>query len=131
MSEQELIKDTKKQVTCFHDGECPLCELEINMMKKADKSNSIQWVDITKDKQALEDAGISYQQAMDQIHVLDDNKMQVGVDGFISLWRTLPYYRFLVFFVRLPFIYPIAKVGYKLFARYRLVLTGRKSAKEE
>ena len=32
---------TTPKVTCFHDGECPLCNLEINGMKKLDKAGNI------------------------------------------------------------------------------------------
>ena len=37
------------KVTCFHDGECPICNIEINAMKKLDKARNINWVDITHD----------------------------------------------------------------------------------
>lgn len=78
-----------EQVVCFHDGDCPICELEINFMKKIDKRKAIQWVDINKDKAALDQAGITYQQAMDQIHVMDANGMKQGVDGFVLIWQEL------------------------------------------
>ncbi|KAG1657157.1 hypothetical protein GQR58_023614 [Nymphon striatum] len=43
-------------------------------MQKLDRANAIHWVDITKDKQALTDSGISYQQAMARVHVQDENQ---------------------------------------------------------
>lgn len=116
------------QAICYHDGECPLCQREIKLMKKVDKHSTIRWVDITKDTVALQEAGISYQQAMDRIHVIDTNqKLQTGVRGFIALWENLPYYRRIVPFARLPVVLPILEMGYRLFARYRLVITGRKN----
>ena len=53
------------QATVYHDGECPLCNKEVAMMQKIDVKKAIKWVDISKNKQALADAGISYQQAME------------------------------------------------------------------
>ena len=124
---QTVTTNNNYKAVCFHDGDCPLCKIEIKAMQKIDKSNAIHWVDITKDKQALADAGISYQDAMDRIHVIDDqNQMLTGVKGFLAVWQYLPYYRRLVPVIqKVPFLLSIMEAGYRLFARYRLVLTGR------
>ena len=121
---------TTPKVTCFHDGECPLCNLEINGMKKLDKAGNIQWVDITKEPEALAAAGITYKQAMDRIHVIDaGQQMQTGVRGFIVVWKQLPYYRRIAGLLeRLPFLIAIMDAGYRVFAYYRLPLTGKKRA---
>ena len=118
---------TKQAKTiCYYDGECPLCKIEINAMKKQDKIKAIQWVDITKNQQALEDAGITYQQAMDRIHIMNDQKQIVtGVRGFLTVWQQLPYYRKLVPLIRSPPILSLMEALYSLFARNRLILTGR------
>ena len=34
------------KITCFHDGECPICNIEIATMQKIDKANNVNWVDI-------------------------------------------------------------------------------------
>ncbi|MGB3919310.1 MAG: DUF393 domain-containing protein [Thiothrix litoralis] len=116
------------KVTCFHDGECPICNLEINGMKKLDTAGNIQWVDITKDHDALAAAGFTYQQAMARIHVIDTQQhMQTGVRGFLAVWKQLPYYRRLAAIVeRVPLLIPVMEWGYRLFAYYRLPLTGKK-----
>ncbi|MCF6190250.1 MAG: DUF393 domain-containing protein [Cocleimonas sp.] len=126
------ISDKPKAV-CFHDGECPLCNIEIKAMQKMDKNKVIHWVDISRDKQALDAAGISYQQAMDNIHVLDDEqKMITGVKGFLVLWQHLPYYRRIVPFIqKVPFLLSTMEAAYRLFARYRLKITGRMQQSEE
>lgn len=125
-SQTDTINKSPKAV-CFHDGDCPLCKIEINAMRKVDKSNAIHWVDITQDKQALIDAGITYQDAMDRIHVIDDQQhMLTGVKGFLAVWQHLPYYRRMIPVInKVPFLLSLMEVAYRLFARYRLVLTGR------
>lgn len=125
MSDTTPSEKTAAKVVCFHDGDCPLCNLEINLMKKLDKDASIQWVDINQDKDALAQAGITHQQAMDQIHVMGEDGMRRGVDGFVLVWQRLPYFRWLVPLVKLPGFHQLAKLGYWLFAKYRLKLTGR------
>ena len=120
--------NNKPKAICFHDGECPLCKIEIKAMQKMDKDKAIHWVDINKDKQALDDAGISYQQAMDKIHVLDDQQQMItGVKGFLVVWQHLPYYRRVVPIIqKVPFLLSIMEAAYRLFARYRLKITGKK-----
>ena len=113
--------------TVYHDGECPICNVEINAMKRIDKTKKINWVDISKDQAALDAAGLSYQQTMDRIHVQDENQvMQTGANGFLSIWQHLPYFRRLVpVFKHTPFLLPLMEWCYVLFAKYRLKLTGR------
>lgn len=125
--------ESPKKLTCFHDGDCPLCRLEINAMKKLDKKQQIEWVDIAKDKQALDEAGITYQQAMAGLHVVaHDDKVQdkhthTNVKAFVALWKQLPYYRHLATVVeKTPLLLPLLERIYRVFARYRLRLTGRK-----
>ena len=121
-----------KKVTMYHDGDCPLCNYEVNIMKKLDVSNAIHWVDITKDKTALEKAGISYKQAMDRVHVRDENNnIQTGVKGFLLVWKELPYYRRVVPIVeKVPLLLPLLEMFYSFFAKYRLQITGKNSVKE-
>jgi len=121
-------KPTK--LTCFHDGDCPLCRLEINAMKKLDKQQQIEWIDINTHQAALEAAGISYQQAMARLYVVDgEQNIQTSVRAFIVLWKRLPYYRYLAVIVeKIPFLLPILEHAYRFFARHRLLLTGRRKA---
>ncbi|HSN23292.1 MAG TPA: DCC1-like thiol-disulfide oxidoreductase family protein, partial [Methylomicrobium sp.] len=52
-SDQSSTTASTPKVTCFHDGECPICNIEIYAMKKLDKEGNINWVDISRDKAAL------------------------------------------------------------------------------
>jgi len=96
-------------------------------MQKVDASDSIKWVDINSEEQALTDAGITFEQAMNRIHVADQSQqMHTGVEGFLTIWQHLPYYRRLVPIVKhTPFLLPTLEQAYRLFAKYRLRLTGR------
>ena len=85
---------SKSKVTCFHDGECPICTIEINAMKRLDKEGNVKWVNIAQDKTALATAGLTYKQAMERMYVIDDHQqLQSGVMGFLQVWKQLPYYR--------------------------------------
>ena len=124
MTKAKLYEPT---ITCFHDGDCPICRIEINAMKKLDKdSNKVKWVDISREHETLKKSGLSYDEAMSKMYVLDDDGFKSGVDGFLLLWSQLPYYRRIVpIIVKVPLLKPILGVFYTLFARYRLKLTGK------
>jgi len=116
-----------QNVVMYHDGECPLCKFEVKTMQKLDVTNAISWVDISKDKEALEKVGISYEDAMARVHVQDENQnMLTGVAGFIQVWKHLPYYRRLAWLiVNIPILLAVAEYFYSWFAKYRLPLTGK------
>jgi predicted DCC family thiol-disulfide oxidoreductase YuxK len=118
---------TTSPLTCFHDGDCPICRVEINAMKKLDNDHQkITWVDISKDHDTLKESGLSYEQAMAKMYVLDSNGFKSGVDGFLLLWSQLPYYRRLIPVVnKVPLVKPILSFFYGVFARYRFKLTGK------
>ncbi len=124
---------SKPKVTCFHDGECPICAIEINAMKKLDKMGNVKWVDIAEDKAALATAGLTYKQAMERMYVIDENQqLQSGVQGFLHLWKQLPYYRRIAPIIEnIPLLLPVMEYFYGIFARYRLPLTGRSQLKKE
>jgi predicted DCC family thiol-disulfide oxidoreductase YuxK len=115
------------QITCFHDGECPICRIEINAMKKLDQDNNrVRWVDISTDADALKQAGLTYEEAMSKMYVQDEHGFSSGVDGFLLLWSTLPYYRRVVPIVnKVPLLKPCLGFFYNLFAKYRLKITGK------
>lgn len=133
MNSDNKDRDDEQKITLFHHGECPLCSFEVKAMQKLDKSNAIRWVDIGKEEQALEVAGITYKKAMDRIHVQDENQNIVtGVRGFLVVWRHLPYYRRVVPIIeKVPFLLAIMESFYSLFAKYRLPLTGKKQLSKD
>lgn len=128
----DIPPSSPPKVTCFHDGECPICNIEINAMKKLDTAGNIHWVDISRDKTALAAAGLTYKQTMDRMHVIDENKqVKSGVVGFLQVWKHLPYYRCLAPVIeQVPLLLPIMEFFYTIFARYRLPLTGKKQIVE-
>ncbi|XP_076082599.1 uncharacterized protein LOC143053697 [Mytilus galloprovincialis] len=56
----------------LYDGQCPICAVEINLMKKLNKKdNVVNFVDITVGEYKPDDhLGITYSQAMGKMHVI-------------------------------------------------------------
>jgi predicted DCC family thiol-disulfide oxidoreductase YuxK len=89
-------------------------------------------VDISQDKAALAKVGLTYKQTMDRMHVIDENQqLQSGVLGFLQVWKQLPYYRRLAPVIEnAPLLLPTLEFCYRIFARYRLPLTGKRQITE-
>ncbi len=85
-------KDIKTIV--FFDGQCGLCSKEIRFFKKLDAKKRIEWVDVNEDVELLHALGITYEQAMRKMHVLDNQGiLRRGADAFLALWSELPYFK--------------------------------------
>ncbi len=105
----------------FYDGECPLCSVEINHYRRLDRGDNIHWVDITQQPELLEKHNLTREQAMQQLHVLDqDHQWMTGSYGFALMWSHLPGYRWLSLLIYrlrlLRFLEPL----YQRFARWRI-----------
>ena len=104
----------------FYDGGCPLCRREIAHYQRIDSERRIQWADIQQEADTLRSLGLSWEQAMQRMHVRDsDGQMVSGAAAFAVLWRQFPRYRFLAGLVSLPGIHWVAEQVYTVFARRR------------
>lgn len=113
------------QVEVFYDGECPLCLREIKMLRRMDRENGIRFTDITDPSFRPADYGKTMQDFMDEIQGrLPDGTWIVGLEVFRRLYSAIGL-RPLVRLTRLPGIAHGLELGYRLFARNRLRLTGR------
>ena len=104
----------------FYDGGCPLCRREIAHYQRIDRERRIQWTDIQQQPDTLQAHGLSWQQAMQRMHVRDsDGQMVSGAAAFAALWSHIPRYHLLAVFVSLPGIHWLAEQVYSVFARRR------------
>lgn len=109
-----------EQISIYYDGKCGLCSKEINYYKSIAPQNRFKWYDITIDAMPLKRAGIDPLIALKQLHAKDrEGSWKVGVDAFLLIWNELKYWRLLALFIRLPGIYYLAKLAYRLFAVWR------------
>lgn len=113
-------KRANTQPIVFYDGGCPLCRREIAHYQRIDSERRIQWTDIQQEADTLQAHGLSWEQAMQRMHVRDsDGQMVSGAAAFAVLWRQFPRYRFLAGFVSLPGVHWVAEQVYTVFARRR------------
>jgi len=110
-----------QRVTVFFDGGCPMCRREIAHYRRLQGAERMDWRDIHADPEALSEAGISWQQAMERLHVQDGTgTLRTGAHAFVTLWHELPGYRWLARVVSaIPGVVWVMDRVYTVFARWR------------
>lgn len=119
---------TFHDVEVFYDGDCPLCQREINLLKRWDRREKILFTDISAPEFRPVDYGKTLDALMAEIHGrLPDGTWIVGVEVFRRLYAAVGLGP-LVCITRWPGIRGMLDFGYRVFARNRLKLTGRCSS---
>ncbi|GIX00143.1 MAG: thiol-disulfide oxidoreductase [Pirellulaceae bacterium] len=113
------------QVEVFYDGECPLCLREIRMLRWMDRKKNIRFTDIADPTFRPSNYGKSKQEFMAEIQGrLPDGSWITGVEVFRRLYAAVGLGP-LVALARLPGVSFVLDLGYRIFAKNRLRLTGR------
>ena len=109
----------------FYDGDCPLCRREIDMVKRKDRQNRVEFTDIAAPTFDPDSVGKSFDELMAEIHGRRANgDWVVGVEAFRDLYTAIGWGR-LVSVTRVPGISHLLDIGYRWFAKRRLKFTGR------
>lgn len=117
------------EIEVFFDGGCPLCLREINFLKHRDRHGKIRFTDIDAAEFHPEVLGKTYDELMAKIYGrLPEGKWITGVEVFRRLYSAIGFGP-LVMLTRLPVLSQMLDLGYHVFARNRLRLTGRCSAR--
>lgn len=118
------------QIEVFYDGDCPLCIREIKLLRWMDRRHRVRFTDIAAADFVAADYGKSMPEFMDQIQGrLAGGQWVEGVEVFRRLYAAIGLGP-LVWVTRLPLVSQLCDVGYRVFAKNRLRLTGR-CVKEE
>lgn len=114
------------QVEVFHDGDCPLCEREIALLRRLDRERGrIRFTDIAAP--GFDAAAHDRTQADFMARIqgrLPDGRWIEGVEVFRQLYGAVGFGP-LVGLTRLPGLSQALDLGYRVFARNRLRWTGR------
>lgn len=119
-------RDGQPELTLFHDGACPLCRREVRFIRKHDRSGKIGLVDIAADDFDAASYGLDAQAVHAEIHAIDRDGTVIrglavfrrlyGAMGMGWLWAPTGW----------PVLRPIFDVIYRIFAKVRPHLPGRK-----
>ena len=109
----------------FYDGACPLCMREIRMLMRKDRAGRIEFTNIAAADFDASAYGTTYVELMTRIKGRRaDGSWIEGVEVFRQLYAAIGW-RTLVAISRVPGISHLLRLGYTLFAKNRLRLTGR------
>lgn len=117
----------KWQIKLLYDGECPFCLREVNFLKNRDGDRGrVAFVNITDDNyQPQAHGGVDYETAMGQIHaLLPDGTVIKNLEVFRRVYEVLGM-GWVYAATRWPLIAPVVDWLYRLWADWRLALTGR------
>lgn len=112
-------------IEVFHDGECPLCAREIEMLRRLDRHGRILFTDISSDDFVPETQGKDLETLMSTMHGrLPDGTWLTGVEVFRRLYTAVGFGP-IVAVTRSPVLSGLLNWSYERFAKNRLRLTGR------
>lgn len=120
------------RIKVYFDGACPTCRREVDLYRRFDRKDRIDWFDITGQDQALRAEGIDPKAALRRLHIrLPDGVLVTGIDAFIALWKQLPWFRPLAWIAQIPPVKALLERGYGPATRRRLRRSGRNGQKAE
>ena len=111
----------------YFNNSCKICKAEIDLYKK-EKIEEIDWVDITNNSLAEKEISKTDKELLRRLHVKDGEKVLEGAEAFLILWKTMPKYKFLYNFFKLPIIFTIFSILYEVVAFF-LYIKNKKQLK--
>ncbi len=115
----EAVENRESCASVYFDGSCPLCRAEIAHYQRQAGAESLCFVDVSKPDADLP-AELTREAAMARFHVRDaDGAIVSGAAAFVSVWRTLPRWRWAARVASLPGVTPALELGYRLFLPVR------------
>ena len=84
LDESVASKVVTDQIDLLYDSECPICQMEVDFLKKRDTNNRIRYTDLSDPSyNPKEHANIRFEDGMRKIRaVLPDGKVVTGVEVF-------------------------------------------------
>lgn len=103
----------------FFDGNCIVCDTEVMRYKKMAPA-LFEIIDISAPSFDAAKFGLQSENLKFQMHLLTpEGEIKVGVDAFAFIWSQIKGLKTAARVIKLPVIYSLAKIGYRIFARYR------------
>jgi predicted DCC family thiol-disulfide oxidoreductase YuxK len=102
-------------VKVYFNNSCNICRAEINLYKKQNIKD-IEWVDVTDNKLAEIETQRNNKALLRRLHIKDGEKIIVGAEAFLLVWKKIPKYKFLYTFFKIPIIFTLFSYFYEIIA---------------
>ena len=116
-------------VKVFFNNSCNICKLEIDHYKK-NSDESLEWVDITNNQQAVDLTSKSKEELLRRLHVIDNGQVICGAKAFIIIWSKIPKYNFLAKILGFKPLFILFHYAYE-FVAYFLFLKNKHQLNEK
>lgn len=103
-------------MTVWFDGQCPLCQREIALMRRLDRKGRIAFVDLTDQRTSCP---ANRSEMLARFHAMERGTLLSGAAAFAALWRAIPVLAPLGHLARLPFVLKFLDFAYAGFLRLR------------
>ena len=113
-------------IDLLFDGECPICMMEVEFLKKRDVKERIRFTDLRDpDYNPADHGNVSFEDGMRKLRaVLPDGSVVMGVEVFRRTYKAIGL-GWIFELTNLPVIGKLADSVYDVWAENRLRLTGR------
>lgn len=108
-----------KPLIVWHDGACPLCRREIDLIRRLDRAGAIRFIDASADDVSCP---IDRADLLARFHAREDGVMLSGAAAFAAMWRAVPLLRPLGLAARWPWFLALLERAYVGFLRVRPML---------
>lgn len=106
-------------LTIWYDGDCPICDAEIRLMRRLDRGGAIAFVDLRLPGACPADREARLARLHAQVR---GGPMVSGAAAFVAMWRVLPALRPFALLASPPPALWILERAYRIFLRLRPAL---------
>src|SRR5665647_318236 len=107
----------------FYDGACSVCAAEMGHYRRGEHGGRLIFVDLSSPEFDPGASGISLEALNYEMHAIDrEGRVYRGVEAFWAIWRAFPastWYGVLATLIALPGVNHLARLAYRVFARFR------------
>lgn len=108
---------TNPRLKVWFDGDCPLCLREIGVMRRLDRKNAIDFVDVSGGGDPS--CPIDQADLLARFHAEENGEVVSGAAAFAAMWRAIPALRFLGLIAKNRMVLAGLERLYILFLRIR------------
>lgn len=117
----------KENLVVLYDGQCNLCVNTVNVLRKLGTTANLEYIDLQQADVSAIVPNVDQSQLLAQLHVVEaEGQLFRGADAIVRIMRTIPQLRWISFIYRIPGLKPLADVLYRIIAKHRYRLFGRK-----
>jgi len=107
-------------IRVYYDGKCGVCRREMAHYSSSASAGSFEWIDITVTPTPILPLGVTPDEALKVLHVMDDTGLVYkGFDAFCLIWKNIPQFNWLYSLTRIWGVCFVGRLTYAVFAWLR------------